>query len=83
MEYEVSNIINLQTVIGTFNISFFQDLKFVLHHAAKDWNDFELTSFTLDFVKHLPHTSLTLATDVLEMMMERQMEMDETDANNV
>ena len=57
----------------------------MVYQAAKDWDAFDFLSFTLDFVKHLSHTSLVLATDVLEMMMERQerMETDETDqANN-
>lgn len=35
----------------------------------------------MDFVIHLSHTSLVLASDVLEMMVERQEEMETGDTN--
>ena len=53
----------------------------MVHQVAKDWDEFQTTSFTMDFVIHLSHTSLVLASDVLEMMVERQAEM-ETDESN-
>ena len=53
----------------------------MIHQVAKNWDEFQTTSFTMDFVIHLSHTSLVLASDVLEMMVERQEEMETGDTN--